>query len=191
MPLSPRFEEALVYATRLHAAQTRKASSTPYIAHLLGVASLVLEDGGSEDEAIAALLHDAVEDQGGAATRAEILRRFGARITAWIDACTDCDTTPKPPWRERKQRLLDQAGAAPPEVRRILAADKLHNVRSVIADYRRLGEAIWPRFTTGKPGTLWFYRVMADLLADGAPSALVEDLRREVAELERLVGLDA
>lgn len=188
MPLGPQFEKALLYATRLHALQTRKASDIPYIAHLLGVTSLVLEDGGGEDEAIAALLHDAIEDQGGAATREEIRRRFGDQITAWVDACTDSETTPKPPWRERKQRLLDQARQAPPEVRRVLAADKLHNIRSVINDYRRLGDAIWSRFTEGKPGTLWFYRAMGDVLEAGAPSQLVEQLQREVVELERLVG---
>jgi (p)ppGpp synthase/HD superfamily hydrolase len=147
VPLGPRFEEALIYATRLHSQQTRKASDIPYIAHLLGVASLVLEDGGGEDEAIAALLHDAIEDQGGAATREEIRRRFGDRITSWVDACTDCETIPKPPWRERKERLIAQARQASPEVRRILAADKLHNVRSVVSDYRRLGGIIWSRFT--------------------------------------------
>jgi (p)ppGpp synthase/HD superfamily hydrolase len=188
VPLGPRFEEALIYATRLHALQTRKASDIPYIAHLLGVASLVLEDGGGEDEAIAALLHDAIEDQGGAATREEIRRRFGDRITAWVDACTDSETIPKPPWRERKERLLSQARVAAPEVRRILAADKLHNVRSVINDYRRLGGAIWSRFTEGKPGTLWFYHAMGDVLAAGPRSQLVEQLRREVVELEQLVA---
>jgi GTP pyrophosphokinase len=186
----PRFEEALIYATRLHAQQKRKASDVPYIAHLLGVASLVLEDGGREDEAIAALLHDAIEDQGGAATREEIRRRFGDSVTAWVDACTDAETIPKPPWRERKERLLREARRASPEVRRILAADKLHNVRSVLTDYRRLGDAVWPRFTAGKSGTLWYYRAMVDALSEGPPSSLVETLGREVAELERIVAAD-
>lgn len=188
MELGPRFEEALIFATRLHAMQKRKASDIPYIAHLLGVAGLVLEDGGGEDEAIAALLHDAIEDQGGAATREEIRRRFGDRITAWVDACTDADTIPKPPWRQRKERLLAEARHAAPEVRRILAADKLSNVRSVLTDFRRLGEAIWPRFTAGKSGTLWYYRAMVEALAAGPPSALVETLAREVDELERTVA---
>ena len=152
------------------------------------MASLVLEDGGGEDEAITALLHDAIEDQGGAATREEIRRRFGDQITAWVDACTDSETIPKPPWRERKERLLSQARTAPPEVRRILAADKLHNVRSVINDYRRLGDAIWSRFTGGKPGTVWFYRAMGDVLKSGSESQLVEQLMREVVELERIVA---
>lgn len=186
--LSSRFEAALVYATRLHAAQMRKASDVPYVAHLLGVASLVLEDGGSEDEAIAALLHDAIEDQGGAATRQEIRRQFGDTITAWVDACTDSETTPKPPWRERKEKLLAQSRTASPAVRRILTADKLHNVRSVIADYRRLGDEIWSRFTTGKEGTLWYYRAMVDALSTAGPNALVEQLDQHVCELERLAG---
>lgn len=187
--LGARFEEALIYAARLHAAQKRKASDIPYIAHLLGVTSLVLEDGGDEEQAIAALLHDGIEDQGGAATREEIRRRFGDRIAAWVDACTDSETIPKPPWRERKLRLLEQARSCGPEVRRILAADKLHNVRSVISDYRRLGDAIWPRFTEGRAGTLWYYREMAAALAAaGPPSVLVGDLERAVADLKSLVG---
>lgn len=187
MILGPRFEEALIYAARLHAQQLRKASGVPYLAHLLGVASLVLEDGGGEDEAIAALLHDAIEDQGGAATRDEIRRRFGDQVTAWVDACTDSETIPKPPWRARKERLIAEARTADAPVRRILAADKLHNLRSVHADYRRLGEAVWSRFTTGKSGTLWYYRALSDALANGPPSPLVAQLAREFIELERLV----
>ena len=122
MPLGERFEEALVYATRLHGAQLRKGSAVPYVAHLLAVTALVLEDGGGEEEAVAALLHDAVEDQGGDATRQEIRRRFGDHVTALVDGCTDTDVVPKPPWRERKERYLEHLATAPPEVRRISAA---------------------------------------------------------------------
>ena len=123
--LGPRSAEALVYAARLHAGQTRKASGTPYVAHLLGVASLVLEAGGDEEEAIAALLHDAVEDQGGAAVRQEIRQRFGDRVAAIVDGCSDAETVPKPPWRQRKERFLASLHEADAAVLRVAAADKL------------------------------------------------------------------
>ena len=127
MPSTERFCEALEYAVRLHAAQRRKGSDTPYIAHLLSVTAIVLEHGASEDEAIAALLHDAVEDQGGAPVREEIRRRFGPAVATIVDGCTDCDTTPKPPWRERKEAFLARLPSAGRSVHLVTAADKLHN----------------------------------------------------------------
>ena len=186
MGLSPRFDEALVYASRLHADQVRKGSGTPYIGHLLAVAAIVLEHGGSEDEAIAALLHDAVEDQGGAPTREEIRRRFGDAVAAIVDGCTDTDQTPKPPWRQRKEAHLAHLRTASPAVRLVAAADKLHNARSVLADYREHGEAIWAHFRGGRAGTLWFYRAMADTLGGAGSTPLVDELDRTVSELERL-----
>lgn len=184
--LSSRFAGALTYANELHAGQVRKASETPYIAHLLAVTAIVLEHGGGEDEAIAALLHDAVEDQGGATTRADISRRFGESVAVIVDGCTDTDVEPKPPWRERKEAFLRSLATASPEVRLVVAADKLHNARSVVADYRRLGEAVWDRFRGGRAGTLWYYRAVTEALRDGAPSPLVDELDRTVTELERL-----
>ena len=189
--LSPRFEDALVFAARLHAAQTRKGSGTPYIAHLLSVAALVLEQGGDEDLAIAALLHDAIEDQGGAATREAIRARFGDRVTAVVDGCTDADTQPKPPWRARKEAYLAHLPAAPPEVRLVSAADKLHNARAILADYRRMGEDLWPRFQGGKAGTLWYYRALVTVYRHAGSTPLVEELDRTVTELERLVAAQA
>jgi (p)ppGpp synthase/HD superfamily hydrolase len=188
--LSPRFEDALVFAARLHAAQTRKGSGTPYIAHLLSVAALVLEQGGDEDLAIAALLHDAIEDQGGAATREAIRARFGDRVTAVVDGCTDADTQPKPPWRARKEAYLAHLPAAPPEVRLVSAADKLHNARAVLHDYRHQGERLWRRFNAGKKDQLWYYRSLVDVLKKGRrrPSALVRELERVVFELEQAVN---
>jgi GTP pyrophosphokinase len=191
MTLSPRFEDALVFAARLHAAQTRKGSSTPYIAHLLSVAALVLEQGGDEDLAIAALLHDAIEDQGGAATREAIRARFGDRVTAVVDGCTDADTQPKPPWRARKEAYLAHLPAAPPEVRLVSAADKLHNARAILADYRRMGDDLWPRFQGGKAGTLWYYRALVTVYRQAGSTPLVEELDRTVTELERLVAAQA
>jgi (p)ppGpp synthase/HD superfamily hydrolase len=186
--LTRRFEDALIFAHHLHATQQRTGTAIPYIAHLLSVAALVLEDGGDEDEAIAALLHDAVEDQGGAATREEIRRRFGDRVTRIVDGCTDADTIPKPPWRERKECDIAHLRQASAEVRRVSIADKLHNARAILADFRRQGDALWNRFNGGKEGTLWYYRALVDTLRQGGASLMVEELDRVVTELERLVA---
>lgn len=191
--LTPRFEAALVYAHQLHAAQRRKGSSIPYISHLLSVAALVLEDGGSEDEAIAALLHDAIEDQGGATTRAEILQRFGPTVTAIVDGCTESDIIPKPPWKERKQAYLTDMRQAPASVLRVAIADKLHNVRSTLADLQREGETVWERFNADKADILAYYQAFLELIdhrihQDGSSltsGILVQELRRALAELQR------
>ncbi|WP_026732399.1 HD domain-containing protein [Fischerella sp. PCC 9605] len=189
--LSERFTEALTYATQLHAKQVRKGSGVPYIAHLLGVASIALEYGANEDEAIAALLHDAIEDQGGAATREEIRRRFGDRVTAIVDGCTDADTTPKPPWRERKQVYIAHLATASPSVLLVSAADKLHNAQSITKDYRLLGESLWQRFQGGKEGTLWYYRALVTAFRQIGSYPLFEELERVVSELEDLTSGDS
>lgn len=188
MFLTERFEDALVYAARLHARQVRKGAGVPYVSHLLGVAAIALEHGADEDEAIAALLHDAVEDQGGAATREEIRRRFGQRVASIVDGCTDADVTPKPPWRERKERYVAHLASAPPSVRLVSAADKLYNARTILADYRAHGESLWPRFTGGREGTLWYYRALVEAFRAHGPDPLADELARVVAELERLAG---
>ncbi len=183
-----RFEDALVYAAQLHATQVRKQTDIPYISHLLAVTSLVIENGGGEDEAIAALLHDAVEDQGGAQTRAEIARRFGERVAEMVSQLSDTDATPKPPWRARKEAYLAHLPHAPEAVRLISAADKLHNARTILADYRQNGEPIWRRFRGGKDGTLWYYRSLVEIFTGCGPSPLAAELARTVTELERLVA---
>src|SRR5437660_4807656 len=127
MALTARFEEALTFATQLHAQQVRKGTRIPYVAHLLAVTALVLENGGDEDEAIAALLHDAIEDQGGAATREEIRRHFGNRVVEIVDGCTDAEVIPKPPWRPRKETFIAHLREASASVRLVVASDKLHN----------------------------------------------------------------
>jgi GTP pyrophosphokinase len=185
---SPRFRDALLYAAQLHAEQTRKGSGTPYIAHLLAVAAIVLEHGGSEDEAIAALLHDAIEDQGGDATRQEIRRRFGDAVTAIVEGCTDTDQTPKPPWRARKEAYLAHLATASASVRLVSAADKLHNARTLVSDYRQLGEALWQRFNGGRDGTLWYYRELVKAYRRAGTSPLVEELARIVDELHGLAN---
>lgn len=191
MPLSERFDEALVFAARLHAEQKRKGTNIPYIAHLLSVAAIVLEDGGSEDEAIAALLHDAVEDQGGRATRNLIRENFGERVAEIVDGCTDAVGFPKPPWRARKERYVAHIREAPPDVRRVSAADKLHNARAILADYRVIGDALWKRFSGGKDGSLWYYRALIDAFRTHAPTPVVDELDRVVREIEALSEIPA
>jgi (p)ppGpp synthase/HD superfamily hydrolase len=189
--LTARFEEALLYATRLHSTQTRKASDIPYISHLMAVASLALEYGGGEDEAIAALLHDAIEDQGGDETRIELLRRFGPDITAIVDGCTDADTFPKPPWQPRKEAYVAGLRAASRSVLLVVACDKLHNARAMVKDYRVCGEALWSRFSGGRAGMLWYYRVLADLLRSSDLVQVAAELNRVVTELESLASCAA
>ncbi|MFY9680657.1 MAG: HD domain-containing protein [Candidatus Sulfotelmatobacter sp.] len=182
--LGPRFLRAFNFAAEKHAGQTRKASRTPYIAHLMGVASLVLEFGGDEDMAIAALLHDVVEDCGGAPMLKEIRRKFGSRVAKIVDGCTDSDTDPKPPWRERKETYIRHLKSADAETRLVSAADKLNNVRSILSDYREVEESIWDRFSGGREGTLWYYRALLEEFLRGQPSRLARELELAVRELE-------
>ncbi|WP_020506301.1 HD domain-containing protein [Lamprocystis purpurea] len=195
--LSERFFDALHYAGQLHNHQVRKGAKAPYIAHLLAVASLVLEHGGSEDEAIAALLHDAIEDQaehqgGAAALRAAIHARYGATVLWIVNGCTDAESVPKPPWRERKESYIRHVRDTPdPAYHRVSIADKLHNARSMLLDYRSLGDALWERFSRREPAEhLWYYRSLAEAFrtAGQAPAALIDELERVVAELESLVN---
>ena len=191
MILTARFRQALAYAAELHEKQVRKGGDVPYVAHLLSVAGIVLEYGGDEGEAIAALLHDAVEDQGGAPIRDEIRARFGDRVAAIVDGCTDADTQPKPPWRQRKEAFVESIPTASPSVLLVSAADKLHNARSILADYREIGEPLWDRFTGRKQGTLWYYRALVDAFRKAGPSPLVDELERVVTEAEGLAATSA
>jgi (p)ppGpp synthase/HD superfamily hydrolase len=184
--LTNRFAEAFAYAATLHARQSRKGTDVPYLSHLMSVAALVLEDGGDEDEAIAGLLHDAVEDQGGKPTLEEIRRLFGEKVARIVDGCTDSDVTPKPPWRERKERYVGHLRQAAADVRRVSSADKVHNARSILTDYRVMGDALWSRFTAGKEETLWYYRSLLDAFRVAGGGRLVEELDLLVNELERL-----
>jgi (p)ppGpp synthase/HD superfamily hydrolase len=185
--LGARFEEALVFATQKHSGQTRKQSNVPYVAHLLGVTALVLEAGGDEDQAIAALLHDVVEDCGGAPVLDEVRHRFGERVAHIVDGLTDTDQHPKPPWRARKDHYLRHLQQAGEDVRLVSVADKLHNVRSIVSDYRHIGEAVWERFGGRRDGTLWYYRALLDIFLQGPSNRLIEELERNVLELERMV----
>lgn len=186
--LTERFSKALAYAARLHAGQFRKGTARPYIAHLLGVASIVLTHGGDEDEAIAGLLHDAAEDQGGLKTLRAIRKKFGARVARIVAGCTDSYSNPKPPWLERKKEYLRHLRRADSSVRLVSAADKLYNVREILSDYRIRRDSVFDRFKGGKKGTLWYYREVARILRRKGPRALVRELGRAVTELERMAG---
>ena len=188
LQLGPRFLRGFEFAAEKHKGQTRKASTIPYIAHLMGVASLVLEAGGDEDLAIAALLHDVVEDCGGAPMLKEIRRRFGKRVAHVVDGCTDTDTDPKPPWRERKQKYLQHLQTADADTRLVSAADKLNNVRSILSDYRAVGESVWSRFNGGREGTLWYYRTLRDHFLQHKSNRITRDFALAVLELDALVA---
>jgi (p)ppGpp synthase/HD superfamily hydrolase len=186
--LGPRFERALVFTAQKHAGQHRKGTTVPYVAHLLGVASLVLEAGGDEDLAIAALLHDVVEDCGGAPMLREIRRRFGKRVADVVDGCTDTDLDPKPPWLQRKKDYIAHLRTADADTRLVSAADKLHNVRSIVAAYREIGDRVWERFHGKRDGTLWYYRALLDEFQRRKSSPLIRELERAVIELEEVVN---
>jgi (p)ppGpp synthase/HD superfamily hydrolase len=186
--LGARFLKAMVFAADKHSGQTRKASTIPYVAHLMGAASLVLEAGGGEDAAIAALLHDVVEDCGGAPMLKEVRRRFGKHVAEMVDGCTDADTEPKPPWRERKEKYIRRLKKESTDTRLVSAADKLNNIRSIISDYRAIGESVWSRFNGGREGTLWYYRTLRDEFLRHKPNRITRELDLAVRELEMLAG---
>ena len=184
--LGPRFLRAFAFAAEKHSGQTRKASNIPYIAHLMGVASLVLEAGGDEDLAIAALLHDVVEDCGGAPMLKQVRRRFGQRVAKVVDGCTDANTDPEPPWRARKRTYIRHLKTADADTRLVSAADKLTNLRAILRDYRALGESVWSRFNGGREGTLWYYRTLLDIFLRHKRNRITRDLELAVSELDSL-----
>lgn len=188
--ISKRFGDAFSYALELHGRQIRKGTSIPYIAHLMSVTALVIENGGDEDLAIAALLHDAVEDQGGIETLEVIQSRFGERVARIVFECSDALVTPKPPWRERKKEYLTHLETVGDDTRLVSLADKLHNARSILADLEQLGQAVWERFNGGKAGTLWYYRTLANFfLKHMVNSQLAHELNRVVQDIERLAAI--
>ena len=181
------FSEAVALACRLHANQQRRLTNGPYVAHLLRVAGIVLEHGGDETAATAAVLHDAIEDQGGADTREMIRDRFGDEVTRLVDECSDTDQTPKPPWQARKEAFLEQLDRASPPARLIVAADKLDNARSLLESYREFDIRLWDAFRGGREGTLWYFRSVVEILAsDETP--LVRELTSCVKRLEEVTA---
>ncbi len=187
---SGRFVDALGYAAKVHAGQIRRADGRPYIAHLLRVAGLVIQERGSEDEAIAALLHDAAEDQGGLARLEDIRNRFGNRVADTVEECTDTFADPKPPWRRRKELHLAEMDRCSPSAVLVLLADKLDNARTMLRQHRVHGEGQWGR--SGKqPGDVrWYYRALAERLAPLRPGPLADELVRACEELDREIAGD-
>jgi (p)ppGpp synthase/HD superfamily hydrolase len=183
-----RFQDALVYTAAAHAHQARKGKDTPYLAHPLGVCALVLEAGGDEDQAIAALLHDTAEDQGGRERLSDVERRFGARVAGMVEALSDTLEQPKPPWRARKEAHLAHLEAAPADVLLVAVADKLYNVQRINQDLRVEGAAIWSRFTAGKDQAIWYFRKLAALFARRLPGPLTDEYQRAVDELRMLAA---
>lgn len=189
------FTRALKFASKHHAGQTRKGSDVPYLAHLLGVSALVLEDGGSEREAIAALLHDVIEDTG--VSRRDVRKRFGRKVARIVAACTDIDKgldkgkkRTAENWLERRRRLLARLRDthSSPSVVRVKAADSLSNVRSLTADLRRHGPEMWTQFHAGAIDQLWYYRSVSVIVSVRLPGFLADELRVAVQELERVSG---
>ena len=188
-----RFRAALVWAAELHEDQNRKGGNVPYVSHLLGVASIVLEHGGDEDQAIGALLHDALEDQAHKMSPREIRARFGDNVEAIVEACTDGEPEEQRDrdpgrWRRRKEKYIEEVATKPAAALLVSMADKLYNARAILEDYREMGEALWPRFTTGKEGTLWYYRSLLTAFKPRAENRLWHELDRTVAEIERLAS---
>lgn len=187
---SKRFHQALNMATELHRNQVRKGTSIPYLTHLLAVSGIVVQCGGSEDEAIAALLHDAVEDQGGAATLAVIRERFGGAVADVVQGCTDTDTVPKLKWIKRKRAYLAHLAETSESVLLVSAADKLDNARAILLDVRVHGDSVWKRFTGKRAGTLWYYRALVNAFQqrEFRPAGLIVELAAVVSEIELLAG---
>ncbi|MDD5629399.1 MAG: HD domain-containing protein [Elusimicrobia bacterium] len=186
--LSERFDAALLMASRLHHRKPRKGTDIPYLLHILGVVGAAKAYGATEDEAIAALLHDAIEDQGGPPAEAEVREHFGANVAAIVRGCTDTDSARQPDWRARKESFVARLRTASPSVRLIQACDKLQTARAVLADWRVFGETVWARCNGGKDGTLWYYRAVVGALGQAGGGPLVEELDRAVSELESLTG---
>ena len=181
--LTRRYESALVYATQLHATQKRKGTEVPYISHLLAVSGLVLEAGGGEDEAIAGLLHDGPEDQGGEATLHQIRQLFGERVGTIVAACSDTFESEKPAWRKRKEEYLKHLEDADASVLLVSCADKLHNARSILEDFHQVGDQLWQRFNASREETLWYYGALARVFGERGPHVLAERLERVIHDL--------
>lgn len=186
--LTDRFDDALAYASRIHRDQRRKGTDIPYISHLLGTAAIALENGADEDQAIAALLHDAVEDQGGAARLADIRARFGDRVAEIVDHCTDTDIEPKPPWRARKEAYVVSLAHKPADLLAVSLADKTHNAGAIVADLAAVGDAVWGRFKGGRDGSLWYYQSLVTAFRAHIAGDGTERFAALVAEMERVAG---
>ena len=187
--LTERFVEAVRYAAEVHRDQPRKGTDIPYISHLLAVVSFVLDDDGDEDAAIAALLHDAAEDQGGRARLEDIRKRFGDKVAHIVEGCTDSWTTPKEDWIVRKERYVEHAKTLDRATLRVSAADKVHNAYAILRDLRTIGDAVWARFKHAKADDiLWYYGALVRSFRDAGGGPLVDELERVVRGINREIG---
>jgi GTP pyrophosphokinase len=184
MIYSSRIDDAFAFAHRVHRNQRRKGSGAPFITHVMSVAAMVGEHDGDEDQFIAALLHDAVEDGEGRKTLEEIREAFGDRVAELVEGCTDAFDRPKPPWLERKQAYIQHIASASPELRLIVAADKLHNVSVITRDLAAEGPTGWDRFQGKREGSLWYYAEILAALSEGWDHPLLHELRRAVQRLK-------
>jgi (p)ppGpp synthase/HD superfamily hydrolase len=190
--LTPKFVEAMSYAAEKHATQTRKGSGVPYLGHLLSVAGYVIEADGTETEAIAALLHDAAEDQGGEETLAEIREKFGDDVASIVAECSDTFVTPKPPWRERKENYIRHLSEASDGALLVSLADKLHNAHAILRDLRAHGDELWQRFNVKDPQQhLWYYRSLLEVYEQRVHNWMVDELHGVIDELEYAVRQSA
>ncbi len=198
LPISDRFRAAVAYALDVHAGQSRKHSQVPYVSHLFGVTALAMEHGADEDQAIAALLHDAVEDHGGLSRLADIRARFGGRVAAIVEACSDslaADPKSKAPWRERKELYLSHLREADADARLVSVCDKLHNARTIVSEHLAIGDEVFRRFVGDEPdpgrkkaAVLWYYRSLAEIFLARGPAGPARELARVVAELLRCLA---
>lgn len=190
---SPLFHEALLFAVDIHKDDYRKGTTIPYVTHTMNVCSLVIADGGNEEEAIAALLHDALEDHPEKIKCEDIESRFGQKVLDIVEACTDTPPGyaggPKVLWKDRKTAYLEKIGHADPDILRVSLANKLDNARSILADYRQIGEELWKRINTGKEEQLWYYRSVVKAFREaGVTGHMIDELDRVIGEIIHLAG---
>jgi (p)ppGpp synthase/HD superfamily hydrolase len=186
--LTARFDDAFLYAHQVHGKQTKKGTAVPYVGHLMGVASLVLDDGGSEDEVVASLLHDAAEDHGGRARLDDIRTRFGSSVAKIVEDCTDSFATPREPWSERKRRYAEHARTLSASSLRVSAADKVHNTYSILRELRAIGEQVWERYEASPDDVLAYYQALVRSYREAGGGRLVDELERIVRGIEREMG---
>ena len=182
-----KYYEALSFAAQLHDGQFRKGSKVPYLTHLMTVSSYVFEFGGSEDQAIAGLLHDAIEDQGNKTYLKELEKLFGSEVSRIVAACTDTEVEPKPPWEERKKAYLEKLGEKDSSIKLVVACDKFHNAQCIVRDVKLYGPDVWKRFNAEPARILWYYETLVVNLTD-LNSVLIKLLDMEVKEIKKLIS---
>jgi (p)ppGpp synthase/HD superfamily hydrolase len=186
--LTNKLDHAFSYAHEVHAGQFKKGTAVPYLGHLMGVSSIVLGDGGSEDEAVAALLHDAAEDHGGRTRLEDIRSRFGDPVARIVEDCTDSWETPKPPWLARKQAYIQHARTLPSASLRVSVADKIHNTYGILRDLRNIGEKVWERYDVSADDVLAYYESLVRAYREAGGGKLVDELERIVRGIQREMG---